>query len=398
MATSGLRPRRVALALVSLQILALCVAHPHKKHSCPSRLHLAIGVYTYQSWLPTSAGRGVTIASLTRNSLVTSRVISNTTTGENPSYCASGRNRALYCVNENSEGTLTKLYGYKTPIKSSSAPTGAGGSTHLAVLPVRARNGGERVIVANYGGAVTSFVVGDNTKVVTHIIPPEFAATKSGEQSEPHPHMILPLGNGDVAVPDLGSDIVWRFGVGSNGELWRKRGLKMRKGDGPRHAVRGRHDNVYVVNEISNSVARIRGCTPHGVFRECERKVLIDGVSKNVNGYSAAAIRVSKDYKFLYASVRLPDTEYGKIVVFRLNRHGAIGRRVGIYSSQGVHPRDLSIIERAPDCKSYIAVVNRDSDNLLLMERNRYTGAISADVRYKLAVNTPTSVLPGVRF
>lgn len=380
--------------LAAVLLLAL-TATASRLRSCPSSLTLVVGTYTYQSWLPTSAGVGVTLAEFRRGSLRTNCVLRNdTTSGENPSYCARGRGRSLYCVNENENGTLRHMSpacysgGLCASTRSSSTPTGAGGSTHVAVLP-RRRDGRERVVVANYGGAVTSFVRdGDEYETFKYTVDPSLASFKTGQQSEPHPHMALPLYDGSVLVPDLGSDRVWRFDFANDGKLSVRDVLKMRLGDGPRHAAAGAGRNLYVVNELTNTVVRVRGCSGYDLV-ECERKSMRDVPP---NGAAAAAIRVSADYRFLYASTRLPGTENGKITVFKLGTDGSIGDRIGVYSTGGVHPRDFYIIEKAPDCKSYVAVVNRDSDNLLLFERDTKYGNIKPNVAFSLDVKTPTNV------
>lgn len=380
--------------MASLFFLTLVFLAPFlHASSCPSSLNFAVGVYTYQPWLPNSAGAGVTIATLTIRGLSATTIIWNSTTGENPSYCAQGRRGALYCVNENQAGSLTRLSAGEP---ATHAGTDAGGSTHLAVLCRGTRDGGERVIAANYGGAVSAFVYTRSGLSLKQkiTIPQKFASKSTGQQDGPHPHMVLPLNDGDVLVPDLGSDRIWRFGVDSSGSLHvKKNGLAMQKGDGPRHAVLGKGDNVYVVNEISNTVARVRGCSG-STMRECERKPLIDGRTKTVSGNAAAAIRISRDYRFLYTSVRAKDGVHGTIAVFKLGSDGQIGDRVGLFSTHGEHPRDFSIIENGPDCKSYVAVANQNSNNIVLMERDRTTGAISKSAKFTLLVKTPTCVLP----
>eukprot|EP00171_Calliarthron_tuberculosum_P017687 IDg17687t1 len=165
----------------------------------------------------------------------------------------------------------------------------------------------------------------------------------------------------------------------------------MRKGDGPRHAVRAPKGSVYVINELSNTIARVAGCSSG--LRICEHVQLLDGRNKSSSGFSSAAVRVTADGRFLYASVRPRSPALGYIIGFALRADGAILRRIGIWSSQGVHPRDFIIIERAPDCASYIAVANRDSNHIVLIARNRVTGALGSRAVYTFPVRTPVTVL-----
>ncbi len=376
--TAGMNRALALFALLALVTPLLGHDDHYHRPWCPRSITLAIGVYTFQTFVPNSAGEGVTLATLTRDGFKT-KLIGKDVTGENPSYCAEGRYGALYCVNENGEGSLTRI---DRNGKNMSTPTNAGGSTHLAVI---SRWDGEVIVVANFGGAVSAhfYKYGKLTTTDTHVIPQRFAAGTEFPQEAPHPHHILPWGRYRVMVTDLGSDILWDFHVDGRGKLHRRGGLRTKKNDGPRHSVRGRR-GVYIVNEVANTVTR-----------KLTRKSfpIADGKRREDGGNTAAAIRATRDGRFLYASLRREGTAFGSVAGWRLRRDGSIGKRVGVFSSGGVHPRDFFIIERAPDCHSYIAVVNRDSNNLVLFRRNRWTGVVAAKPTYSLKVVTPTSVL-----
>ncbi len=369
-------------------LVAAALAALTSAHSCPNRLNFAVGSYTDMWWLPTSNGSGVVYVTLSSSGLKTSLTLSPKIAGHNPSYCARGRENALYCASALMNSTVVRIAN-DSSVSFGTSPLKQ--ASHLAVLPVGGRHGTERVLMAHYGeSGVTSFLRNGNFyKPQEFEVPKKFASTPRGQQSAPHPHHILPLNNGDVLVPDLGADRVWKFGVGFDGELYPKGGLKMRFGDGPRHAARGPGGDVYVVNELSNTVSRVMGC---GGFRECERFNLLDGKNKSDTGISSAAIRVTGDGKYLYASVRRPDKELGAIVGFAL-RNGAIVRNIGVWSSHGVHPRDFNIVENGPDCKSFVAITNMNSDNLVFVERNKKNGLLSRTPYAQMTVYTPTSVL-----
>lgn len=364
---------------------------------CPEKVTLAVGSYTGQSWLPTSRGAGVTIVEFTASGLSRKRDIGADKAGENPSYCAFGEKNAIFCANENVPGGLSRNAGASSLI----ARSGGNGSTHVAVMPRWWSQGdAERVVVANYGGSVSALVPRDGSYSVASrfVVPKELASAPEGQQAEPHPHMILPLGTRWMVVPDLGSDSVWTLSIDGKGRMRKYHRMRTTKGDGPRHAARGPGWIVYVVNEISLTVSQLRWkvCSKTG-FGVCQRKALLaPGV--NTEGASAAAIRVTSDKRFLYASVRFPDTAKGKIVGFSLASDGKILRKIGEWTSHGVHPRDFFIVEKGPGCKSYLAMVNRDSDNLVLVERNTRSGMLSAKVAHELEVFTPTSVVQIPKF
>lgn len=382
---------RTLLLLATVPLLSLAAP------ACLEKLTLAVGSYTGQSWLPTSRGAGVTIVDLTARGLSSRAVLGPAKAGNNPSYCAACQTGALFCANENAPGGLSR----NTPLSSSISPSGGNGSTHVAIMPRWwARRDVERVVVANYGGSVTVLVPRDGKHVVasTFEVPKELASSTEGQQAEPHPHMILPLGTRFMVVPDLGSDSVWTINIDGKGMMKTIHRMKANKGDGPRHAARGPGWSVYVVNEISLTVMRLqwRVCSKKG-YGMCQRVALL-GKGEKTDGASAAAIRVTKDKRFLYASVRFPDTTEGKIVGFMLEKDGKIGRKIGEWTSHGVHPRDFFIVEKGPGCKSYVAIVNRDSDNLVFVERNTKSGKLSSKVAHELKVYTPTSVLQIPKF
>lgn len=146
------------------------------------------------------------------------------------------------------------------------------------------------------------------------------------------------------------------------------------------------------MNQLSNTVVRVRRCM--GLkFYECERHQFLRSESETGSEDASAAIRVSKDNRFLYASLRKGSEQQGKIVAFKLRRDGAIMHRIGVFSSGGFIPRDFTIVENAPDCNSYIAVVNKDSNNIVLFKRSRKTGIIDSKPAFTSIVDTPTSVL-----
>lgn len=392
-------------------------AHPHSHYHhyapvrryCSNSVKLAIGSYTFQPWLPTGKGQGVTIVKLTSTSLSKQYLISNVTrTGQNPAYCQKSSLCAtsLYCVNEVGEGgSVTKFSTSLTKrTKFSSRPSEeSSGSTHLSVFP---KGGSEMIVTANYGGSSVSALYYDSYKrklrlLDVDVIPKRFAARsakpESGfhPQNDPHPHFVLSLTRRYFLVPDLGSDTIWLYKINQFGKLKRYNGIKLKFGDGPRHMVRGKGRNIYVLNELSNTVVRVNGCNRKFLSKECERKILLpNGGHKDDTQMSSAAIRLSADKRFLYASLR-PDNQHGRIAVFALGDDGSIGKRVGVYTTHGEHPRDFYIVDGVgTECESYVVVANMNSNKIVAIKRNKKTGELHDDHPiHRLTINTPTSVL-----
>lgn len=379
---------------------------------CPKKVLLAVGTYTGQVWLPSAAGEGLIMLSFTNKTLSTVAKLTSSIVGENPSYVVASHPH-FYCTNENApEGALVQVsFQSDAPfIRSVSVPTGTAGTTHVSVLinnePYQLDLEVRRIILtANYDGSVSSFVKSRGSLKLADVfmVPTELAAnlrndSLSDQQGAPHPHMVLPYEDG-VIVPDLGSDLVWYLRVSrKTGKLSEVSRLSLAPGDGPRHAILQKQSGtIYVVNEISLTMVVLRPftCGRDGIS-VCDRHNLLDDESM-VEGASAAAVRVTRNGQFLYASVRFPDETLGKIVGFSLDPvTGDVTGKLGEWSSHGVHPRDFNIIENAQedmDCVSFITIVNRDSDNIVLVKRDPLTGMLSDEPSYETFVKTPTSVV-----
>lgn len=232
-------------------------------------------------------------------------------------------------------------------------------------------------------------------------VPPRLASMQrfpgmslSTRQMTPHPHMTHPYGRG-VLVPDLGSDVVHYLSVSRRGAMRLVQRVKLRAGDGPRHAATHHASRVvYVVNELSRTIVSL--CpTKRRRLRVCGRVKIM---RKDRDGI-AAAIRVSADGRFLYATVRTETKEiqrHGVIAAFALSRAGRISTRVGQWSTRGVHPRDFYLVENMRvhgQCRSYAAIANRDSDNVVFLRRDSRSGKLGKR-ELVLRVHSPSSVLP----
>lgn len=393
---------------------------------CPIDVKLVIGSRTTTKSPDKPTGEGVTLVVIKNNTFTTEAKLGLPVVGENPSFIAYSR-PSFYWVNipgvEGSPGFVRELgLSSRFPyITTESVSATEGGGAYISVLTGpsgdknferagRSRGVGQRriLVTADYAGSsVSTYIKTHKTFELADVfnIPLELAAqirdpSLSNQQKLPHPHMALPYRRG-VIVPDLGSDIVFYLGVTNTGNLFELSRLSLMPGDGPRHAALNPNcDTVYIVNEISLSVVVLRTENSEGddepAFSVADRVELLSD-SANKEGVKAAAIRVSADGKFLYTSVRFPETTFGKIVAFSLNPStGDIHEKIGEWSSQGVHPRDFYIIEQARflgKCSSFLAIANRDTANVALVERDIDTGKLMDEAAANMTVLLPTSVL-----
>lgn len=272
-------------------------------------------------------------------------------------------------------------------------------STYLSII-------GHVVAVANFGGSIATFLRSRKglRKGDEFIVPVELASRLKDESlggifAAPHPHMAFPYKRG-ILVPDLGSDLLWYFQINrDNGKLTELSRTALRLGDGPRHVVtHPQTQTIYVVNQVSASMVVFReGACGIGRINECDRFDLLNS-SSEVEGVTGSAIRVSNDGRFLYISLRWPEEILGQIVVFKLDPStGDVVSRVGEFSSCGVRPRDFDIVDGVMyngKCTSFVAVANRDSNNVVLLRRDTASGKLSNSCdEITTTINDPVSVV-----
>lgn len=185
-------------------------------------------------------------------------------------------------------------------------------------------------------------------------------------QQGPHVHYIqMDRANEKLLVCDLGIDNVVVYDIDDFGNVTEWSRYETKPGFGPRHLVE--HPTlplIYVVGELSNE---IDVCAyENGVLtRQSTVSMLPDGFDGNS---SAAAIRMSKDGKFLYASNRGHDS----LVVYQVSETGNLTPTQWI-ATQGKTPRDFNFNKD----ESFIIVGHQDDDVLALFERDMEKGTLT---------------------
>lgn len=308
---------------------------------------------------------------------------------ENPSFLALGASgHKLYVVNEVSD--------------FSDAGTGAVSEfavdDHGALLMERQRSSegalpchlalveGERLIVANYGGAnvcVFPLTPEGVIEAPSHIARHEGHGPNARRQSEPHPHQVVAAGGDLVLIPDLGLDriVCYRLHGGRldpNDPPW----AQVAPGSGPRHCVvfaASRH--AYLINELDNTIDVLDLRQATGALAHLQR---ISTLSPGSSVPSACAdIHLSSDGRFLYGSNRGEDT----IVVCAVGANGLLEVQ-GHVSSGGAHPRNFCIDPSG----AWLLVANRDSDNIVTFHLDAISGMPTRHGECR--VPAPVCVLP----
>ncbi|MGN7916740.1 lactonase family protein [Lysobacter sp. 22409] len=249
---------------------------------------------------------------------------------------------------------------------------------------------GRYLFVANYsvnadpGGTLAVMPVdGDGrlqsaVQVLTH----RASQADRERQLSTHVHAAVPSPDGrHVFAADLGADKVYayRYDPARSGERPLRAAatpfLELPPGSGPRHLLfdaSGRH--AYLTLEMSGEVVVLDYAD--GRLQPVQTLAMDPGRS---SGNAAAALHLSADGRFLYASNRGEDNH---IAVYAVDadsgRLSALQRR----SSEGRGPREFAL---SPDGR-HLIVANQHSGNLVVIERDPADGRLGKTVQTLEAV------------
>lgn len=214
------------------------------------------------------------------------------------------------------------------------------------------------VIKADYAGELTVL------DTITHS-----GSSVHQNQAGPHAHYSdLTPDHRYVVACDLGTDAVYTYDVSAAGKLTEVSRFNAEPGTGPRHLVFHPNGKVaYLFGELASVVVVLAYEPETGVFSELQTISTIPEDFAEFNG--GAAIRISKDGHFLYASNRGHDS----VVVYKVATDGASLEQIQLIASEGKIPRDFNL----DSTEQFVVVAHQDSDNLTLFERDAQTGLLS---------------------
>lgn len=213
------------------------------------------------------------------------------------------------------------------------------------------------------------------------------------DKGRSHVHSVISLNNpGTVTIQDLGADRLtqysWNYAKESSPQLElagtgrRATDTRLPSGTGPRHLIRAaKSGGFYLIGELNDSVSLLT--TERGGPLYPEQTVHL-GVPVTPGKGTAAAIHLSEDGRFLYASVRNPKNI---IVVFAVNPSDGSLREIQTVSSGGKAPREFTL---APGGK-FLLVANQQSDAIAVFSRDPETGKIT-DTGRRIDTGTPVDL------
>lgn len=335
---------------------------------------LYIGSYTQRESHVEGRAKGISIFWLSGTLILEYQ---STLTGmTNPSYLAlSPGGEYLYAVNEfTGQDGLVSAYAVD-PRSKELIPLNTQSSHGASPCHLSVTRDGNHVLVANYeGGNICVLPVNTDGSLneATDIV--QFSGAGPTErQSGPHAHMILadPQNRYILAV-DLGADRVLSYTLDS------KRGklspgprpfVQLYPGTGPRHLSfhpSGRF--VYVLGELNSTVTVFVYEPQTGGMQQIQTANMLPS---DYSGESTgAAIRVTSDGKFLYASNRGNDS----LAIFTIQANSGRLTPLGHASTLGQTPRDFIILPGG----DLLIAANQDSDSLVLFRIHPRTGSLTA--------------------
>lgn len=285
-------------------------------------------------------------------------------TEDNPTYLAVSDKKVIYTIARDSEkGGGIAAYAYRDGTYHLLNKIVEEGPSPCYVAVDEKR---QLVFSANYHkGEVVSYKIKNDGSI-------ELAdkVTHSGHgphenQNGPHTHFADLTPDDYLVACDLGNDQVYTYTVDSEGILTEYAIYHSEAGAGPRHIVfHPNHQLAYLFCELSSTIEVLAYKSGH--FTRIETLSTLPKDFHDTNG--GAAIRLSKDGHFLYASNRGHDS----IAVFAIQEAGKHLELIQHISSEGQFPRDFAL----DATERFIILANQNSDNLTLYLRDTETGLL----------------------
>jgi 6-phosphogluconolactonase len=298
----------------------------------------------------------------------------------NPSYIAlSPDNKQLYAVNEFSQRSTVSAFSFDERTGRlrllNVVPTPDADPCYITVTD-------KHVLTAGYSSGSISVFGRNADGSLSHVRQVIRHAGKSIDpvrQDAPHVHQAILTPDGRYLLScDLGTDqiTVYRYCAGDTATILAATdSIEVKKGSGPRHLVfNTTGDRAYLLQELDGTVTVLSVDTNGKCAVLQETTVSLN----DSTGNGAAAIHISPDGRFVYASNR---GTADNITCFSVQKNGQL-ELVEQVAAGGKGPRDFTI---TPD-GNYLFVANQQTNNITVFKRNKHTGTLTpADTEIKIS-------------
>jgi 6-phosphogluconolactonase len=375
------------LLLITSMLLPVLAFAQHKKPA-PSTYDVLIGTYTNGG----STSKGVYVYRLYEETGKLAYLNEFTTVDDtaftNPSYlCVSDNNKFVYAVNENTKGGVTALTFEPTTgkMKFINRQQSQGADPCYVAVDKAQKN----IFIANYSSgslAVLPVNKDGSLNAASQVIQDAGTGPVKDRQEGPHVHMAALSPNEKYLLyNDLGTDkINIQHYHDSKAQPLTPADpafVSVAPGNGPRHIVfspDGKH--AYLLQEIGGFVNTYD--YDNGKLTQTQS---LDMKLAAFNGdIGSAAIKISPDGKFLYASNR---GNANDIVTYSINADNGQLTYVSRTSSLGKGPRDFSIDPQG----KYLIVSNQNTNNIIVYKRDLTSGRLLGVVSH-LEMGSPVCI------
>ncbi|RZJ72309.1 lactonase family protein [Flavobacterium sp.] len=302
-----------------------------------------------------------------------------------PSYLSvSPDKKIVYSVNEDGKKSTVTALNYN---QNSGELLYVNSVDSKGADPCHIINDDKNVIVSNYSGGTISIFKkkpsGGLTEAAQVIAHEGHSITKRQESAHVHMAQFSP-DKKFVLASDLGSDriYVYRYYPDSEKKILEFQDtIPIKTGSGPRHFVFSPNGNqVYAIQELDGTITAFN----YGDGK-AKRIQEISIVKPDFKGdISSAAIRISSDGKFLYATNR---GDANTISVFEIGANGRLTHKSTIPTG-GKGPRDFAL---SPDGK-FVLIAHQYTNNVTIFERNPATGLLEKTAK-KIEICSPVCLV-----
>jgi len=354
------------LLILSLLFPALIYAQ-HKK-AAPSTFDLLIGTYTK------GQSKGIYVY---RFYAETGKMayLNEIDDVSNPSYlCVAANNKFVYAVNENGKNGEVSSFSFDPKqgklVFLNKQSSGGADPCYVSVDKDQ-----KNVFVANYSsGSLAVLPVNKDGSLapISQLVQDKGQGVNKERQEGPHVHMaMLSPDEKYLLYSDLGTDKlnIMRYHASHPQPLTPASTpfVNIKDGEGPRHIVfSDDKKHVYLVTEMGSAVHVFD--YDNGKLKEKQSVTLL---RDNFKGQTAgAAIHISPDGRFLYASNRLETNEISVYLIDPETGMLLFEQRV---TSYGKNPRDFAIDPTG----RFLVLANQDSDSIYVYKIDQVTGKIN---------------------
>ncbi len=303
-----------------------------------------------------------------------------------PSYLSvSPDQKFIYAVNEDGKKSTVSALNYNP---KSGEILYVNSVDSKGADPCHIINDDKNVIVSNYSGGTISVFKKKNNGGLTEaaqVIAHEGHSVNAQRQESPHVHMAqFSPDKKFVFTSDLGTDriYVYRYYPDSDKKVLEFQDtIPIKTGSGPRHfAFSPDSNHLYAIQELDGTITAFN--YSDGKLKRIQETSIVKPDFKG--DISSAAIKISSDGKFLYATNR---GDANTISVFAIEPNGRLTHKSTIPTG-GKGPRDFAF---SPDEK-FILIAHQYTNNIVIFERNSATGLLEKTAK-KIEVCSPVCLV-----